>query len=151
MFKAKDQYAENTISRLQRCTFILEKVGEYINETITFINPEGFKNESLAARYAIINDNIYAVDACIDQTNTLSPVVLVKFERMYTYAQTHNGGVYGCDDFKCTIDSNGTFRETSNSKVWGTYKEYYPDICDLKNLIDKLPKIVKDKFGKCDD
>lgn len=150
MFKAKDQYAENTISRLQRCTFILEKVCEYINETITFINPEGFKNESTAARYAIINDSIYAVDACIDQSITISPVVLVKFERMYTYPQTHNG-VYSCEDFKCTIDSNGTFSETSNSKVWGAYKEYYPDICNLKKLIDELPKKVKDKFGKCDD
>ena len=150
MFKAKDCYAENTISRLQRCTFILEKVCEYINETITFINPEGFKNESRASTYAIINDSIYVVDACIDQSITARPTVIVKFERMYTYAQTHNG-IYSCEDFKCEIYSNGAFSETSDSKVWDAYKEYYPDICNLKRLIDKLPEEVEDKFGNCDD
>ena len=150
MFKAKDYYVENTITRLQRCTFILEKVCEYINETITFINPEGFDNESRASIYAIINDSIYAVDAYIDQSITTRPTVIVKFERMYTYAQTHNG-IYSCEDFKCEIYSNGAFSETSDSNVWGAYKEYYPDICNLKKLIDKLPEEVEDKFGKCDD
>ena len=152
MFKSKDYYAENTITRLQRCTFILEKVCEYINETLVFIDPKGFDNEACSSIYAVIHDNIYSVSAYIDQSNSVVPHVVVKLERMMTYDQS-NHGIYTCSDYIGHIDYKGTFREvTSASKSWTEHKDYNKSVYDLWCLLDKvLKKEVKDKFGKCED
>lgn len=150
MFKSKDQYAEDTISRFQRCTFILEKVCEYINETITFINPEGFDNEESSSRYAVIRDDIYSVSVYIDQSNSVVPHVVVKLERMMTYHQCHDH-VYTCNDYIGHINHDGTFRVVaSSSKSWTENNN--KSIYNLWYHLDKdLKKAVKDKFGKCDD
>lgn len=152
MFKSKDQYAEDTISRLQRCTFILEKVCEYINETITFINPKGFDNEESSSRYAVIRDDIYSVSAYIDQSNSVAPHVVVKIERMMTYHQCHDG-IYTCYDYIGHIDHEGTFRAvTSSSRSWTENMNQNKSVYNLWCHLDKdLKKDVKDKFGKFDD